>query len=253
MKNLSELKLKEKKYIIFDMDGTLIDSIGVWNRVDQKVIQEYAGLTIDLDVIQKERDEFFHQNQVGDIYLAYCRFLIEKYNLDVQTDSELQQIRLIKSGEVFENEMDYKPYAVDLLKKFKELGFTIILATTSTQTELDIYSRKNKKMISQMNIVDDFDLVLKKEDVKNIKPNPEVYNKILGFYNATPDECLAFEDSYVGVLASKDAGIEVVNVYDRYADKDRERINEIADYSIKDYTEFLKLIENPNKKYKKVI
>ena len=37
MKQLNELKLKDKKYIIFDMDGTLIDSIGVWNRTDQKL------------------------------------------------------------------------------------------------------------------------------------------------------------------------------------------------------------------------
>ena len=40
------------------MDGTLIDSIGVWNRTDQKLIEEYAGITIDLDSIQLERDNF---------------------------------------------------------------------------------------------------------------------------------------------------------------------------------------------------
>lgn len=37
MKSLCELRLNNKKYIIFDMDGTLIDSIGVWNRIDQKI------------------------------------------------------------------------------------------------------------------------------------------------------------------------------------------------------------------------
>ena len=42
MKKLSELKLKGKKYIIFDMDGTLIDSIGVWNQTDQRLIEEYG-------------------------------------------------------------------------------------------------------------------------------------------------------------------------------------------------------------------
>ena len=95
-----------------------------------------------------------------------------------------------------------------------------------------------------------------KKAVKNVVPLvKEGHQIIIGHGNGPQVGVinLAFEDSYVGVLANKDAGIEVVNVYDRYADKDRERINEIADYSIKDYTEFLKLIENPNKKYKKVI
>ena len=67
MKQLNELKLKDKKYIIFDMDGTLIDSIGVWNRTDQKLIEEFGGMSIDLDNIQTERDAFLHSNQDSDI------------------------------------------------------------------------------------------------------------------------------------------------------------------------------------------
>ena len=71
MKELSKLRLKDKKYIIFDMDGTLIDSIGVWNITDQKLIEEYGGMNINLDDIQLERDAFLHSNQDSDIYLAY--------------------------------------------------------------------------------------------------------------------------------------------------------------------------------------
>ncbi len=76
MKKLSKLRLKDKKYIIFDMDGTLIDSIGVWNMTDQKLIEEYGGMNINIDDIQLERDAFLHSNQDSDIYLAYCEYLI---------------------------------------------------------------------------------------------------------------------------------------------------------------------------------
>ena len=48
MKNLNELNLNTKKYMIFDMDGTLIDSIGVWNRVDQELIKRFGGINISL-------------------------------------------------------------------------------------------------------------------------------------------------------------------------------------------------------------
>ena len=84
-----------------------------------------------------------------------------------------------------------------------------------------------------------FDLITRKEGVQNKKPNPEIYNKIMQHYNARPEECLIFEDSYTGVLASNNAGIEVVNVNDKYADLDRDKINEITDYSIKNYKEFI--------------
>lgn len=242
MKQLNELKLKDKKYIIFDMDGTLIDSIGVWNRTDQKLIEEFGRMSIDLDDIQTERDAFLHSNQDSDIYLAYCEYLIKKYNFSIRDAQTLLKIRWDKSGEVLENEMDFKPDVVKLILMLKDLGFTLVLATMTTQVQLDIYSKKNKRMLEQMNITEVFDLITRKEDVKNKKPNPEIYNKIMQYYNASPSECLIFEDSYTGVLASKNAGIEVVNIYDKYADLDRKKINEITDYSIQTYKEFVDLV-----------
>ena len=108
----------------------------------------------------------------------------------------------------------------------------------------ELSPKKNKKMLKQMNIEDVFDLIIRKEDVKNKKPNPEIYNKIMQYYNAVPHECLIFEDSYTGVLASRNAGIEVVNIYDKYADLDRIKINELTDYSIENYGEFIKLVNS---------
>ena len=52
-----------------------------------------------------------------------------------------------------------------------------------------------------------------------------------------------FEDSYTGVLASKNAGIEVINIYDKYADLDRDKINLITDYSITNYRQFIDYLE----------
>ena len=95
-----------------------------------------------------------------------------------------------------------------------------------------------------MNIANVFDLITQKEDVKMKKPNPEIYNMIMKHYDANPDECLIFEDSFTGILASKKAGIEVVNIYDKYADLDRDKINSLTDYSIKEYREFIDYLDN---------
>lgn len=243
MKKIQDLNLKEKKYIIFDMDGTLIDSIGVWNITDQKLIEDFGNITIDLDTIQLERDAFLHSNQDSDIYVAYCEYLIRKYGFSIQNAEQLLKIRWDKSGEILESEMDFKPDVVELISNLKGLGFTLVLATMTTQVQLDIYSKKNKKMLKQMDISQVFDLITRKEDVKNKKPDPEIYKVIMQHYNARPDECLIFEDSYTGVLASKNAGIEVVNIYDKYADIDRDKINAITDYSITTYRQFIDFLE----------
>lgn len=232
------------------MDGTLIDSIGVWNRTDQKLIEEFGNITIDLDTIQLERDSFLHSNQGSDIYVAYCEYLIKKYGFSIRSVEQLLKIRWDKSGEVLESEMDFKPDVVELILKLKGLGFTLVLATMTTQVQLDIYSKKNKRMLEQMDISQVFDLITRKEDVKNKKPDPEIYKKIMQHYNANPDKCLIFEDSYTGVLASKNAGIEVVNVHDKYADLDRDKINAITDYSILNYRQFIDYLEGLYSEYK---
>lgn len=66
----------------------------------------------------------------------------------------------------------------------------------------------------------------------------------------SPNECLIFEDSYTGVLAGKNANIEIVNVYDKYADLDRSKIDMITDYSIMNYKEFIKYLVEINFEYK---
>lgn len=89
---------------------------------------------------------------------------------------------------------------------------------------------------------DTFDLIIRKEDVIHKKPHPEIYLKVLEHYQTNPNLCLVFEDSLHGVMASKGADIETINVYDRYSDKDRLEINSLADYRIESYPEFMNVM-----------
>ena len=84
-----------------------------------------------------------------------------------------------------------------------------------------------------------FTLIYTREDVREIKPNPEIYLRVMQELNALPEECLIFEDSLIGIEAAKRAGVQSVAVYDRYSDGEREQINALADYQLESYTKLL--------------
>ena len=85
--------LENKKVIIFDLDGTLIDSIGVWNDIDVKLINTVGSIKFDNCNIGKIRDEKLKEfRNTPDAYLEYCGFLKDRYKSD-KSKEEIKKLR----------------------------------------------------------------------------------------------------------------------------------------------------------------
>ena len=231
--------LQGRKAVLFDLDGTLVDSIGVWTDADQRLARELTGgagpdraelLAFREASLRRFRDE-------PEPYLCYCARLKERYGTEL-SPRQVQARRQAIAHEMLE-QLDYRPGADRFLRALKGRGYVLVLATTGRKNSVDIYRTRNRNIADKAPIDEIFDRVYTCEDVAHIKPDPEIYRRALEDIGLPAGACLVFEDSLAGVQAAKAAGIDTAVIYDENSDPDRARIDALADWRIRDYPTLL--------------
>ncbi len=243
MKQISN-EILDKKCFIFDIDGTLVDSMEMWNLVDQAAIFNSSGQMVEAEEIKALRDSVLYaQNNIeGNIYELFYAEVIKQYGLGISVE-EYKRARHDYAVHISTNELDFKPGAAEFLNVVKALGKKIGIATTTTRSQLDIYSEQNQRMKAQAPLKKLADAIVACEDVKRKKPDPEAYLKVVKLLGAKKGDCIVFEDSLSGAISAKDAGLEVVVVYDESAKGEQHYLEMIADYKVDSFNEIINSLE----------
>lgn len=235
--------LKNKKLVCFDLDGTLIDSVGTWNQVDAQLIQELSGQVVNLKDIQEQRDiQLKKFKQCADPYLEYCGYLKESYEIKNLSKDDIKNHRYGISHYFLDHIIQLKPQAELFVQALRTHGILTAITTTTSKNNILRYQNNNQKIYSKLDFVQDFDIILTRENVQNIKPHPEVYLKAIKHFNIQPEECLIIEDSLIGVEAAYSAGIEVIAIYDQYAVHEQPEIKAKANYFFENFANLIQRI-----------
>lgn len=236
----------DRRIIIFDLDGTLIDSLGVWSQVDQELLRRLTSGRVRISEVEAGRLRMNAMKKYGegsDAYLKYMADMKASFGLP-GTPEEIHRQRYELAQAFLRTRVEYRPGAPEVLKALKRAGKTLAIATTTRRRNIDTYSKENEKLNEAAPFADYFDLIVTRDDVARVKPDPEAFLKILAHFSARPEECLMVEDALPGILGARAAGIDSVVVAERHSETAREVLQAHAIAFFENHGEILKAIES---------
>ena len=213
--------IKESKGLIFDFDGTLVDSVSLWENVDVNFFHSRG-----MEVPETYQDEIVHLS-FRDMAELTCR----KYCPDVTPDHVIE-IWL----EMAEKEYADNIVTIDGVEEFlflmKKEGKRMALATANRES---LY----KPCLTRNGIDGYFDLFSDVNTLQTSKNDPLVYLTCTKHFGLRPEECVVFEDILIGINTAKSVGFKTIGVLSGYSKEKENEMMAAADFCIRDYKELL--------------
>jgi HAD superfamily hydrolase (TIGR01509 family) len=217
--------LNTGKAAIFDVDGTLLDSMGLWHQVD---VDFFASRGLELP------DDY--ERAVCAMKPMECaRYTIDRFRLHDRPEA-LVRLWNQMAMTAYATSVKPKPGAVEYVCYLKDTGASLAVATSLTPAMRDAALR-------HIGIAEYFDEAVSVEQTTSVdKSRPEVYLFAASALGVGPEDCTVFEDLLVGMKAAKTAGMRVWAVRDEYAKTDCVAIRRVADGVIDDFTDAPKVL-----------
>lgn len=214
--------LKNIEAIIFDLDGSLVDSMWIWPEVDEEYFVKY-GLT---------KPEGFYEEMEGKSYTEVAQLYLDTFPQLPCTIDEIKQEWNDMTYEKYCTEVPLKPGAREMIETLYAQGVRFGIASSNS---IDLV----KAVIRALGVEQYFDSIHTSCEVRTGKPAPDVYLLAARDLQIAPEHCLVFEDVPMGILAGKKAGMRVCAVDDRFSKNLEEKKRSLADYYIKDYYDII--------------
>lgn len=214
--------------VIFDIDGVLLDSLGIWDDLGARYL-----LSIGVKPEEGLNEILFSMSmEQGSSYLN------EHYHLQ-KTDAEVHAGITQMIEDFYFNEVLAKPGAKELLEFFKTKGIKMTAATSSPRIHVE-------KALERNGMLCFIEKLFTNTEVGASKHEPKIYNQAAAYMGTKPNEALVFEDSLYALKTAKSAGFVTAGVYDIKGETDQEGVRNTGDLYIKDLNEFPLLFEQLN-------
>lgn len=205
------------KAAIFDLDGTLLDSMWVWKQIDHDFLAA-RGINVPDDYMLAVAHLGAYQTAV---------YTAERFGF-TETPEEMIAEWTKMAIDFYRDKVELKKGAYEYLEYLYNKGVKLAVATANDSS---LY----EPSLDHTGIRRFFSAVVNVDEVERKKGFPDIYWLACEKMGVKPEDAVVFEDIYQGIQGAKDGGFRAVCVYDETSADDAEKIKEIADLYIEDF------------------
>lgn len=215
--------LENIKAVLFDLDGTLVDSMWIWKQIDIDYLKEKQicmpkDLQKNIEGLSMRETALYFQRQ-----------------FHITDPIEVMMARWNEMAkDAYATKVTFKPGAEDFLKYLKSKNILTGIATSNSEELL-------QTVTDALHLERYIDSFLTGNEVGRGKPFPDIYLESARRLQVMPSQCLVFEDICPGILAGKNAGMQVCAIYDDYSKDIIDEKKQAADYYIDNYYEIKRI------------
>lgn len=204
------------------MDGTLLDSIGMWSDIDRRFLGR-RGIAVPDDYQQT-----VSAMKAEDIAV----YTIDRFHLTGDTVQGLMDEWSRMAAEEYRSRLPLKDHALEYVKWLYGRGVRIALATASPRA----YALP---AMERTGVLPYLSVIVSADQTARGKGHPDIYLKAAQEMGLGAEECAVYEDLEQGITGARKGGFYTVAVYDEFAKDQAERLKKIADHFIYSFADLL--------------